>query len=161
MNRRHLLATVPAAALAACTSTGGTTTPPTPSSLIQWATIALNAAQDVLTAVGAGLPANVTSAINQVISAANAVLNGLPAGTTSWPQVLYDALKALLALATSLPLSALIGTIPGVGLALGAMQVLLPLLAGLLGVTALAAPPVKGVPQLTLAQATALFGAKK
>ncbi len=160
-SRRAILAGLPLLALTACPSGTGTSTPSPVSQLITWATIALNAAQDVLAAVGAGLPPNVTSAINQVISAANAVISGLPAGTASWPQVLYDGLKALLALATTPPLSALVSTVPGVGLALGAMQVLLPLLAGLLGVTALAPPPVKGVPLLTYDRALQIYGAKK
>ncbi len=128
----------------------------TPSQLVQYATAALNAAQDLVASGGVTLPASVKQAIADVTTAANAVITGLPAGAVSWPQALYDAVKALLPLAAPL-----LGTIPGLSLGLAALQALLPFIAQAAGLAAVAAAPaVRGIPSMTLAQALKLYGGK-
>lgn len=156
MNRRHLLTTAAIAlpvALAGC----GTITA---SQVAQYATVAENAAADVLSAVAsvANIPAptvaTVTSYLADVKTAAAAVIAGAPATGASWQQQLYDAIKAVLPIAAPL-----LSVIPGVGLGLAALQAILPIIASWLGLTGAApAVGVPGIPAMTAAQAVKLYG---
>jgi hypothetical protein len=164
MNRRALLrfTALSGAFMATQASTCSTGTP-TVSQFAQYATVALNAASEALTAITNAAPslipaptlATVTSYLNEVKAASAALAAGAASAGASWQQQLYDGIKAVLPVAAPL-----LSVIPGAGLGLAALQAVLPIVASWLGLTGAASTVgVPGIPAMTQAQAVKLYGA--
>jgi len=165
MNRRTLLTTtilaLPALALAACA--GSTATPISLPVIAQDATAILGAATAVVNALPASssIGPQVVGYMADITAAAKAIAGGNTAATVE--QQLYNAAKAILPiLATAAAAIPGIGT--GVSIALGAISALLPEVAVLAGLTAVAAAPAplppavqKMIAPLTADQARKLF----
>lgn len=160
MNRRAALrfAVLTPATLLLAACPGGLTT----SQIASYATAAENAAADVLAAITptANIPAPTLAQINgylaDVKAAAAALAASAPAAGASFEQALYDGIKAVLPIAAPL-----LSTIPGVGLGLAALQAILPVVAGWLGLTgapAQAPATVPPIPTMNAAQALKLYG---
>jgi hypothetical protein len=155
LTRRTAVMATPAVLLAGCTGTA-----PTLSQLAQYAQAASAAAQDVMAQIPSGsVPANLAAIVTDINNAAKAIVaSGVGTTTTSFAQTIYDGIKTVLPIAAPL-----LGAIPGLGLALSALQAIMPFIASLAGLVA--APMVRtkamaAIPQMTAAQALKLYGPK-
>ncbi len=148
ITRRHSLMAATALGLAGCTTT------PTLSQLAQYAQAAANAGAAVLAQIP-NPPAVLQTAIAALKSAASAVIGAGINPAASVAQQVYDAIKVVLPLA-----SPFVSAVPGVGIAISAIEALLPFIAQAAGLTAAvaAAPTVPGVPVMTVQQALKLYG---